>query len=242
MADVLERGDVVFLYRPRVDVQEVRGVDDVQRLHAVLRPEGGAFRRIVFGRRTLPPPGWAGRRHSWAYVDEVEARPDALDLVTEPERYSTKTRGERTQGEDRPLGEGAYVLVRHGDHTHLRYALVLPEEPGPAQEALHLASRGDWVVSVKDPASPDRGQPSAPGRPELPRELLEGFGGRRFAPVDPPALLDHPFMELLLIPATEDDDPGVEPGRPPAGDEVLEELDVAPGQAPARPLEEGDWA
>jgi hypothetical protein len=36
---VLEQGDVFFFYRPRVGVEEVRRLDDVQRFFVVLEPE-----------------------------------------------------------------------------------------------------------------------------------------------------------------------------------------------------------
>ena len=44
MTTVLERGQVFFLYRPRVhaadDLDIVRGVEDVAAAYLVLRPEG----------------------------------------------------------------------------------------------------------------------------------------------------------------------------------------------------------
>ncbi|GLU21877.1 hypothetical protein SLE2022_379890 [Rubroshorea leprosula] len=40
-AEIQERGEIFFFYRPRVNKEEVHGADDVQRLYVVLRPESG---------------------------------------------------------------------------------------------------------------------------------------------------------------------------------------------------------
>ena len=42
MSEVLERGDIFFFYRPRVGVEQVRSLDDVQRFFVVLRPDDAA--------------------------------------------------------------------------------------------------------------------------------------------------------------------------------------------------------
>ncbi|CAK7339801.1 unnamed protein product [Dovyalis caffra] len=39
--EILERGEIFFFYRPKVDKEEVHSPDDVQRLYLVLRPESG---------------------------------------------------------------------------------------------------------------------------------------------------------------------------------------------------------
>ncbi|CAI0442066.1 unnamed protein product [Linum tenue] len=39
--EILERGEIFFFYRPRVNREEAHSLDDVQRLFIVLRPESG---------------------------------------------------------------------------------------------------------------------------------------------------------------------------------------------------------
>ncbi|KAL4366574.1 hypothetical protein GQ457_05G030000 [Hibiscus cannabinus] len=39
--EIQEKGEIFFFYRPKVNKEEVHGVDDVQRLYIVLRPESG---------------------------------------------------------------------------------------------------------------------------------------------------------------------------------------------------------
>lgn len=50
----LERGDI-FFYRPRVGIEEVRSLQDVQRFFFALRPDGDArLRGIIVGTKRLP--------------------------------------------------------------------------------------------------------------------------------------------------------------------------------------------
>ena len=241
--EVLERGDVFFLYRPKVDTEEVRGLDDVQGLYLVLEPEGdGPFRRVEVGRKALPPPGWAGRRHGWAFVAEVAARGQELGDDLGREEYETKTRGRRVQPEDRPLAEGRYALVRDGDDVLLEYALDAPTQPGPPQEATGVLAERAFIVRVKDPTnqSPRQRTPTSGRTEPLPAELQERFGGRRFVALDPPAFLDHEGVELLLMPAGEaEDDVGVEPDGEV---DLFDDLGVDRDALPTEPLERGEWA
>ena len=243
MDEALERGDVFFLYRPKVDTEEVRGLDDVQGLYLILEPEGeGPFRRVEVGRKALPPPGWAGRRHGWAFVAEVAERGEELGDDLGRDEYETKTRGRRVQPEDRPLAEGRYALVRAGDDVLLEYALDAPKEPGPPQEATNVLAERAFIVRVKDPTNQTRGQRTpTSGRTEpLPDELQERFGGRRFVALDPPAFLDHEGVELLLMPAGEaEDDVDVEPDGQV---DLFDDLGVDRDELPTEPLERGEWA
>ena len=45
---------------------------------------------------------------------------------------------------------GAYSIARHGSgETRFAFRLVLPEEPGEVQEALHIAQEGSYLLSIK---------------------------------------------------------------------------------------------
>jgi hypothetical protein len=205
MTDVLERGDVYFFYRPRVDVEEVRGPEDVARMLFVLDPDGRhPARLIVVGRKRLPDP--ARHERAWALVAEVAERPDELREALLQRAYETRTRGPRVRPAARPAGEGRYALATHERHSHLAYGLELPPEPGEAQRLLDIRREASFVVAARNPEAP---APSGTGltrgrRPQLPPELRERFGRRRWLAVDDPALLDHPGVELLLIGAHED--------------------------------------
>jgi hypothetical protein len=69
-AEVLERGDIFFLYRPRVEEEHPSSLADVQRFFIVLRPEGGKkLRLLAVGRKRLPDVGEHER--FWGFVDTV---------------------------------------------------------------------------------------------------------------------------------------------------------------------------
>jgi hypothetical protein len=52
---VLESGDIYFAYRPKIDKQAARSIDDVQRLYMILHPRGKrSYRLIIVGEKRLP--------------------------------------------------------------------------------------------------------------------------------------------------------------------------------------------
>jgi hypothetical protein len=99
-----------------------------------------------------------------------------------------------------------YAVVDHYGHTHLAYALELPETPGPVQVELNINPAASLIVTVRNPdapAPPRAGLPP-PRRPDYPDALREKFAGRRFTNLDPPDFLDYPGTELVLIGAGPD--------------------------------------
>jgi hypothetical protein len=194
----LERGDIFFFYRPRVGMDEVRSLADVQRLFLVLHPQGSSHvREIVVGTKRLPDV--ARHERAWAFVARVSSRADFREEL-ERRTYQTKTRGERVQPEARPAGEGRYMIVDHGGHTHLAYALELPSEPGEAQRTLRINGEASYIVAVRNPEAPAPPGMDPPARaPDLPEWLRSRFGGRRFAQLDTTEWLEHEGVELVLI-------------------------------------------
>ena len=195
----LERGEILFFYRPKVDAQEVRSLDDVQRFYFFVNPDGSnRFRRIVVGSKRLPNT----ERHerAWAFVADIVDDPEQLDRDLRPRTYVTKTRGERLQPEARPVGEGRYAIVNHGGHGHLAYVLERPRQPGEAQHALQIESQASYIVAVRNPDAPaPPGLDFSADGPALPKRLLARFRGRRFAPLDTPEWLDYERTELIMI-------------------------------------------
>ena len=209
MADVIEDGDIFLFFRPRVDRERPRSLDDVQRLLMVLRPwQDGRLRLLVVGRKRLP--AITEHERFWAYVDAVATRPQDLREELGSRTYWTRTRGVRTQPPARPAGEGAYLIARHDRHTHLAFALEQPAGSGGSGEVqrdLNVEPAASYVVAVRNPAVPM--PPAFRSRfatrePDVPPELRPRFGERRFVPLDPPELLDLPGIQLLLIGAAHD--------------------------------------
>jgi hypothetical protein len=247
--EVLERGHVYFFYRPRVDKDTAKGPGDVQRLYLVLRPQDRKkYRLIIIPEKRLPSVSPTGDRKSWAFVQKVSSRPEEIDDELDLETYTTKTRGERRLPAARPAGEGVYIIVRHGNHTHFAYALELPPKRGDVQQALSIEREGSYIVSVKNPDAP-----SPPGvgldpsrRARYPKMLRERFGDHRFIDVDPPELLDYEGAEILLIGAS--GDPYRELGlkietehESAAQAQIFRDLKLEKDMHPVTPLIEGKW-
>jgi hypothetical protein len=205
VSKILEKGEVFFFYRPRVDASEVDALDDVQRFFFVVKPDRKRrFRHLIVGRKHLPDP--EEHEREWAFVYEVADDPGELHEEIEAKRYETKTRGVREQPQARPVGEGRYAIVDHDGHTHLAYVLEVPREPGEAQRTFNIREMASYVVAVRNPDAPapqGAGLPSRE-RADLPSDLASRFDGRRFIALDPPAFLDHEGVELVLIGAAED--------------------------------------
>jgi hypothetical protein len=247
MSKMLERGDIFFFYRPRVDATEADDVDDVQRFFIVLKPDGRRlFRELVVGRKRLPDPG--SHEREWAFVDDVMQSPSKLKQELQSEVYETKTRGLRVEPEARPAGEGRYALVDHDGHTHLAYALELPRRRGPVQKAFRIEREASYILAIRNPASsapPGAGLPTR-RRADYPRELLELFGHRRFVPANPPELLDYEGAEIVLIGGARDAERelGIDLDLE---EESLEEADLfkklrlRPDEVPTEPLAKGAW-
>src|ERR1043166_8523687 len=170
-SEILEQGDIYFFYRTKKGVEEVKGIEDVRRFFMVTAPEEGQlYRLFVIGKKSLPE------------VRKTEARAS--------ERYWARVGGifkdanELTKGDAaRPVGEGKYAIIKHGNHAELAYILEMPKEPGEAQQELGIEKEASYIVSVVNPRKPaassvaDGGKyPSTEEIPMYPEELLKEFG------------------------------------------------------------------
>ena len=240
----LERGHIYFFYRPRVNVDEVRSLDDVQRLFFVLHVDGThRLREIIVGTKHLPDPD--SHERAWAFVAQVSDRAEDLQAELRQRTYPTKTGGERRQPAARPVGEGRYIIADHDGHGHLAYVLELPPEIGDAQRTMRTEREASYVVAVRNPDAPAPPGMGRTGRtPDLPEPLRNRFRGRRFAPLDAPEWLDHEGVELVIIGAARE--PARELGLEldPQGEQahdadLLRDLRVRPGDLPLEPLRSG---
>jgi hypothetical protein len=248
MTDVLERGNIYFAYRPKVEHTSAEGLEDIQRFFVILSPFGKErYRLIVIGRKKLPTIA-GDRERNLGFVQKVGREPEEIEDELDRLTYSTQTRGERHLSPARPAGEGVYAIARHDDHTHLAFALELPERPGEVQEELNIPQEGSHIVTVKNPEAdspPGVGLPEE-DRPDLPQRLRGRVHGRRFIPVDPPDFLDREGTELVLIGADEDVfeelglrlDPQHETMETA---ELFNELRMERTAHPLKPLFEGRW-
>jgi hypothetical protein len=88
--EILERGDIYFLYRPRAGAEEAHGLKDVERFYIVLKPwRSREYRLIIVGRKRLPDPEEHNR--FWAFVyrvfkDKKELNEELASRSTRPRR------------------------------------------------------------------------------------------------------------------------------------------------------------
>ncbi|KAL6629814.1 hypothetical protein ACP70R_029579 [Stipagrostis hirtigluma subsp. patula] len=181
------------------------------------------LRLLVMGNKSLPDPAKRSRPY-WGYVELVTTNLDDIKDALKEEEYSTATRGRRRRPAARALGEGVYRMVRHEGagsggrraHTHLVYKLELPSRgAGEPQEAMNVEPEASFLVQVKNPDPPSGGRRVGGGdggfgglqnkrRAAFPAHLQAALGSRRWAPADPPDLLNYEGCELLLVAASDD--------------------------------------
>jgi hypothetical protein len=56
-SEIIEQGDIFFFYRPKVDTEEVKGIEDIQRFYMVITPEekkDDIYRLFLIGQKQLP--------------------------------------------------------------------------------------------------------------------------------------------------------------------------------------------
>jgi len=163
VVEILERGDVRFFYRPKVQSAAPEAPFDhgVQAFFAVLSPAGRSrsHRRLRIGRKRMPLPKGEGSRRKaerfWGRVERVGSLDRVLGDQVEDSHYSTKTRGERFQPGARAVAHGCYAFVRHDDHTHFVYRIGdtdpdAPDEVVPPETASNvvLFERDDHAKAV----------------------------------------------------------------------------------------------
>jgi hypothetical protein len=247
-ARLRERGHIYFAYRPKIDVEEARGLEDVERFYAILSPQGREpYRLLVVGQKRLPATTGAEDRKGWAFVEKVSTHAEEVEDELDPKNRLTRTRGLRHIPAGRPAGEGVYAVARHNNHTHLAYVLELPPVLGPVQQAFHILPRAAYVVAVRNPKTDSAVGLDPARRAKLPRPLQNRFRGRRFIPLDPPDFLDHEGTEIFLV-GTRDDaltELGVElepqhEDLATAG--IFTDLQLEESVHPLEPVAKGEWA
>lgn len=243
--EIVEKGDIYFAYRPRIEEDKAEGLADVQRFFMVMKPEAQPRLRVaVLGRKRLPE----ARDHEriWGFIEAVESGPAVEDEFRE-HHYATKTRGERTLPPVRPAGEGVYALIKRGRNLHLTYELELPKRPGEVQQELNIERQAAYILSIKNP---EAGSPAGAGLPErdeahYPKPLEREFRGRRFASEDP-HLLDYEGAEFILVGARTDPERAyavdIETEHETARNaEIFRQLKMSPREHPIDPLIKGEW-
>jgi hypothetical protein len=165
--NVLERGAVRFLYRPKVgeeyeEAGKDESLDDVQRFYMVLAPRGRSlYRLLVIGRKRLPDVD--DHERNWGFVEAISDSESGLEQGLQEKTYETKTRGKRVVPAARPAGDGRYVLAELEGSLRFMYRLLEPRKTNAIQRAFNIAPEAAFVMSIKNP---DKSSPPGAGLPE----------------------------------------------------------------------------
>jgi hypothetical protein len=253
--DILEQGDIYFVYRPKVRSEEederaegpaAEDLGDVQSFYLVLKPRGGKFRLINVGRKRLPEIDEHER--NWGFVDMIADSGKEIEEALQRDTYATKTRGERVRPAARPAGEGVYALIREDGRMHLAWALELPKQPGPVQQAFNIPQQASLAISIANPekrGGPRTARLSEEQEADYPKTLQKEFRGRRFATEDP-RLLDYEGAQVIFIGARENPEEAyaidLQPEEESAGSaDIFEQLRLARSRHSVAPLLKGEW-
>lgn len=214
----IESGDIFFFYRPKIDTEEVKDIEDVQRFYIVTcndinkntiknKNKNKNYRLFMLGSKKMPEiiEGKSGsEERNWALNILTTSNADEIhNELLLPAEYTTKTRGKRRLAAAQPAEEGKYSIIRHDSHTELAYILEIPEIPGPTQTEFEIKKEASYIVSIKNPeiSIPGYGAFSKKDRkPNYPKHIRDKFGEkRRWINVDDPEILDYENTQLLLI-------------------------------------------
>ena len=206
---VLERGNILFFYRPKQGVLHPTDPADLERAYFMLLPDDrerhvnrlfnvahGVFPTIVPG-KALP------EERDWAFVQDASPDPKAVlaslekDIPAPPEPS-----GQRARPWAPAAGRGRYAIVRHDDHTHLAYRLSKPERPGEVQREMQIQPEASYIISVKEPYAPS--EIELEQKPDYPQSLRRKFDGHGWVAIDPTDFLDYQYTQILLIGARMD--------------------------------------
>lgn len=199
MTKIIEKGDIYFFYRNKVEVERARNLDDIQRLYLVMVPDDSEDkgRMFVVGKKRMPKMiGNKSDAQEWM-MNVMTDKPKKLGDELAPKEYETKTQGERRISAAFPAGEGRYALVQHDDHTALAYRLVQPEDPGEAQRVMQIRTEASYVISVRNPEVQVKGFPEE--NPDYPQSLKKLFADKRWIDISKPELLDYESAQFVLI-------------------------------------------
>src|ERR1044071_2170125 len=209
---LLEQGNLTFLYRPRVEEQHPEDLGDVQRILLLLSPDGATHQRvIVIGRKRVAKS--KRRERFWGYVDLV-LTPYDMQAALDAQVYGTKTRGLRHLPATRPFAHGTYEITTHGPHSHLRWTVDHVEPHDPVVADLTIEREADYIVTIANPDPIAWGLTEMPDLqselfdelelhvpipPPFPPQLQSRFRGRRFVQLDTIEWLDHPGAEVVFV-------------------------------------------
>ncbi|MFZ5955276.1 MAG: hypothetical protein ACOYT4_02525 [Nanoarchaeota archaeon] len=243
---ILEKGNLYFFYRPKIEKPSPKKSKDISRLYMILSPfRKRSFRLLIVGQKELPRI--KGDRRNWAFVYKVSNHVKEIEGELHEEKYKTKTRGERKTPVSRPAGEGIYAIVFHKNHTHFIYNLELPNRIGEVQKEFNIKQQGNFITTIKNPEkpSPMRAGLAHKQKAKFTKDLQNKFQGKQFYNLNPD-FLDYQDAELIFIETGKKiyEDLGVKLNpkeETESSAEIFNELKLERDKHPLKPLFKGKW-
>jgi len=207
-SSILEKGIMYFLYRCRVNIDDPKNVQDLQRSYLILRPlphgaklsdgpigDDKNCRLIAIPKKMLPVSG----KDRWtAFVETSNTSFSELkQSFMKSDDYTTQA-GPRHTPAASPAAEGVYAITTTGRESHLAYIVTLPEELGSVQNDLGLRPKGSFVVSVKNPKAPGPANADIGKDPGYSQELMSEFRSLRWSALKPDHL-NYEGCQFLMI-------------------------------------------
>jgi hypothetical protein len=151
MTAYVEKGDIYFFYRPRINDEEIKNIDDIQRFYIVLAADEQEKARLFLVGKKRMPEIIKGKSKSTARewrMNILTGKPAVIGEALLPLEYETKTRGRQEQGEAIPVGEGRYAIFERDSSSRLAYRLSAPDKPGKAQKELGILDEEDRITGT----------------------------------------------------------------------------------------------
>lgn len=176
---ILETGVINYFVRGKVDVEELKSVDDIARGYLVLRPisqdtdltkrplpNNLTSRLLALPKKELPQ---STSDRFMAFVDEADMPYSKLvEGFLAPGKHETKTAGERHVPSATPVGEGVYAITSTGNESHLAYISSLPQSKDNLHKTLGFHEKGSFLISTKNPKRPGPAYARLPAPPKYP--------------------------------------------------------------------------
>lgn len=257
---IIESGNIFFFYRPKIDSEEVKDIEDVQRFYMVMsqdisKDKDKNYRLFMLGRKKMPEivkGESTSEERNWALNILSSSNPEEIHNELLSAEYMTKTRGKRRLAAAQPAGEGKYSIIKHDGHTELAYILEIPEVPGPTQTEFEIKKEASYIISVKNPEIVIPGydvfSKKDGKKPNYPKYIRDKFGEkRRWINVDDSEILDYENTQLLLIGARKtnvEEELGIEIDEEKENKnnaEIFKELKIKKEEIPLQPFFKGKF-
>ncbi len=201
----VEKGDIYFFYRYKVDTVKGSSIEDIARFYLVLNPDEDSQARLFLVGKKKMPQIQKGKSKSaakeWMRNESRQSSEKMLQAL-KPISYKTKTKGLRTEPGAICAGTGRYHIFKKEGSTELAYKLDRPERTGKVQKELNILSEASYIISVKNP------EVKTPGfsdeDPGFPKSLEKKFAEKRWLSIEDPKFLNYENAQFLLIGAHSD--------------------------------------